>query len=261
MLAKKWLISLLILIVILSACGTAPMEKNQNETSSSNTSVEDKISQENREPADEHETVTLENDSFSNATVSRVVDGDTLNIELNGQKETVRLLLVDTPETKHPTLPVQPFGPEATEFAIEKLAGKDIQIEFDGPKRDNYDRMLGYIWVDGENFNQLLLEEGLARYAYVYDPPYIHQDEMQQAEQQARDSGIGIWSIDGYVNENGFNHEVVENDPTGEPETPEEDIYYTNCTEAHEAGVTPLHEDDTGYGSHLDRDGDGVACE
>ncbi len=264
MFMKKWMISLLIVITILAGCGTPTIEEEQIDAPTVDNTTEETMSQENVEPAEEAEPAkTTEDDNFAIATVNRVVDGDTVNIELDGQEETVRLLLVDTPETKHPNLPVQPFGPEASDFAVEKLAGKEIQIEFDGPERDNYDRLLGYIWVDGENFNQLLLEEGLARYAYVYDPPYTHQDEMKQAEQRAREAEIGIWSIDGYVTEDEFNHEGVEDDPqeNQEAEKPDDDVYYANCTEAREAGVTPLYEGDPGYGRHMDGDGDGVACE
>ncbi|WP_163538059.1 thermonuclease family protein [Gracilibacillus sp. YIM 98692] len=90
-----------------------------------------------------------------------------MRINLNGEEETVRLLLVDTPETVHPTIPEQPYGVEASTFAKETLSiGKQIQLEYDGLQRDYYDRMIGYIWVDGKMFNKMLLAEGLARCAY-----------------------------------------------------------------------------------------------
>ena len=143
--------------------------------------------------------------SGNTAKVTRIVDGDTIEINYQGRTESVRLLLVDTPETKHPQLPVQPFGPEASAFAEEMLLGKTVQVEFDGPKRDKYDRMLAYLWVDGKNFNEMLLEKGLARYAYVYDPPYTHQSSMKAAEARAKEKRIGIWSIDNYVTSSGYN--------------------------------------------------------
>ncbi|SET47932.1 micrococcal nuclease [Salinibacillus kushneri] len=139
------------------------------------------------------------------ARVSRVVDGDTIEIQYKGKTEDVRLLLVDTPETVHPSKPVQPFGPEASAFAKENLSGRQVKVEFDGPKRDHYDRLLAYIWVDGKMFNQVLLEEGLTRLAYVYDPPYTHYDAYVKAQTQAVNAKKGIWSIDGYVTEDGFN--------------------------------------------------------
>ncbi|QKY71632.1 nuclease [Lentibacillus sp. CBA3610] len=150
------------------------------------------------------------------ATISRVVDGDTIEVNYNGSTEDVRLLLVDTPETVHPSKPVQPFGPEASEFAKETLTpGESVKIEFDGPKRDHYDRLLGYIWDDGQNFNKQLLRKGLARYAYVYDPPYTHQEAFQQAEANARNNNIGIWSIEGYVTSDGFASQSSEHEDSG----------------------------------------------
>ncbi|TMN23744.1 thermonuclease family protein [Lentibacillus cibarius] len=144
-------------------------------------------------------------DHAEKATINRVVDGDTIEINYNGSVEDVRLLLVDTPETVHPSKPVQPFGPEASNFAKEKLEqGETVYIEFDGPKRDHYDRLLGYIWDDGKNFNKQLLKKGLARYAYVYDPPYTHQEALQKAEDSARNNQLGIWSMEGYVTSDGY---------------------------------------------------------
>ncbi|WP_130858777.1 thermonuclease family protein [Gracilibacillus phocaeensis] len=223
-------ILLLCLLMMLTGCGTALLDSNSS-------------------------------DGLETATVNRVVDGDTVHIQYNGKDETVRLLLVDTPETKHPQLPVQPFGTEASDFAKQTLTGKEVKVEFDGPKRDKYDRMLAYLWVDGKNFNQLLLENGLARYAYVYDPPYNHQEEMEEAEAKAKEAEIGIWSIDGYVTDKGFDHERTEVDPGKSRETNKNELYYNNCTEAHKAGVTPLHKGDPGYGVHMDGDRDGIACE
>ncbi|WP_051254556.1 thermonuclease family protein [Halobacillus kuroshimensis] len=138
------------------------------------------------------------------AVVTRVVDGDTIRVEWNGAEETVRLLLVDTPETVHPDKPVQPFGQEASQFAKDTLTGKEVQLEFDGPERDKYGRLLAYIWISDTSFNELLLEKGLARYAYVYDPPYTHAGDLKEAEQEASDGEKGIWSLPGYVTEDGF---------------------------------------------------------
>lgn len=157
---------------------------------------------------DKKSEVNEESDALlKTAQVTRVVDGDTVEIKWNGRIEDVRLLLVDTPETVHPSKPVQPYGPEASSFAKEILTGKQVQVEFDGPKRDKYDRLLAYLWVDGKMFNEMLLEEGLARLAYVYDPPYTHFDAYVKAQTKAVNSKKGIWSRSGYVTEDGFQHE------------------------------------------------------
>lgn len=149
---------------------------------------------------DESESVQ-EDVAEEEVTISRVVDGDTVKVEMaDGQEETVRLLLVDTPESVHPNKPKQPYGEEASQYAKVKLSeGKKVKLEYDGPKRGNYDRLLAYIWVDGDNFNQELLEKGYARYAYEYDPSYKYQDEFKAAENEAKEADKRIWSIDGFV--------------------------------------------------------------
>ncbi|MGR9050774.1 thermonuclease family protein [Halobacillus faecis] len=167
---------------------SAPLEKEEEALPEKDS----KTSDEGKQPGD------------VDATVTNVVDGDTIDIMIDGREERVRLLLVDTPETVHPDKPVQPFGPEASNFAKEKLSGKEIRFEYDGPKRDHYDRLLGYVWVNGENFNQHLLEKGLARYAYEYDPPYALSASMKNAETRAKQQGKGIWSMEGYVTDEGF---------------------------------------------------------
>ncbi|QST00403.1 thermonuclease family protein [Pontibacillus sp. ALD_SL1] len=201
------------------------------------------------------------------ATVTRVIDGDTIEVAYNGKTEEVRLLLVDTPETKHPSLPVQPYGPEASEFTKETLSGKEVTLEFDGPKRDKYNRLLAYVWVDGANFNKMLLEEGLARYAYVYDPPYTYSESFIKAQTKAVNKNLNIWSIEGYVTEDGFNSDVAEDpnndkeyegpyDPFGEDKNCSDFDTHEEAQSFFEAAGGP-EEDPHG----LDRDGNGVACE
>lgn len=150
------------------------------------------------------------------ATIVRVVDGDTLNIKVNGREETVRLLLVDTPETVHPDKPVQPFGPEASAFAKETLTpGKQVEIEIDVSERDKYGRLLCYLYADGKMFNELLLEKGLARVAYVYAPNTRYVDQFYNLQKQAQANEIGIWSIENYATDQSFNEGTAKNPSTG----------------------------------------------
>lgn len=144
------------------------------------------------------------------AKVIDVVDGDTIKVQFaDGQKETIRLLLVDTPETKHPDKPVQPFGPEASAFAKDTLLGKNIEVELDVSERDKYGRLLAYIWIDGKMFNEMLLENGLARVAYVYPPNVKYVDQFRIIQSVAQENEIGIWSIENYAKEDGFNENAV----------------------------------------------------
>lgn len=145
------------------------------------------------------------------ATVERVVDGDTLKVKmLNGKTDRVRLLLVDTPETKHPKLGVQPFGPEASAYTKKRLEGQEITLEFDVQERDQYGRLLAYIWIDNELYNEELLAKGLARVA-VFPPNTKYVDEFKKIQEQARKSEKGIWSIENYAQEKGYNTDAVKN--------------------------------------------------
>ncbi len=210
------------------------------------------------------------------AKIVSITDGDTMKINLNGKTETVRLLLVDTPEVKHPSKPVQPFGPEASAFAKKMLKeGKEVQIEIDVSERDKYGRLLAYLWVDGKMFNEMLLEKGLARVAYVYPPNIKYVDQFRAIQKKAQTAGVGIWSIENYAQEDGFHPKETatkkeeatkkqsEKPVVEAPKStaPSSNMQYKNCTEARAAGVTPIYEGQPGYSRKLDRDGDGVACE
>ncbi len=76
-------------------------------------------------------------------TVRRVIDGDTF-VLYSGEK--VRLIGVDTPETKHPQKPIQHFGKEASEFTRRMIEGKAILLEYDGKRSDRYGRLLAYVY-------------------------------------------------------------------------------------------------------------------
>ena len=99
-----------------------------------------------------------------NAVVVRVIDGDTIRVWLDDSLQTVRLLGVDTPETKHPTKKVQKGGPEASAFTQAALDRKTVRLEADpeGDLVDRYDRLLRYVYLEGKNFNATLIREGYA---------------------------------------------------------------------------------------------------
>jgi micrococcal nuclease len=142
------------------------------------------------------------------AIVKAVIDGDTFKAEFsNGEVETIRLLLIDTPETVSPNVPEQPYGKEASDFLKRHLIRHSVvEIEKGIEERDKYNRLLAYVWRDGKNINKALLEEGLARVAYIYEPNTKYLNEFKRAERKAKEERKGIWSIDGYVTEKGFNY-------------------------------------------------------
>jgi micrococcal nuclease len=130
------------------------------------------------------------------AQVTRVVDGDTVKVSIDGKVQTVRLIGVNTPETVDPRRTVQCFGKEASNFTKEKLSGQTVYLEAD-PTQDNldkYKRLLRYIFLsDGSNFNKTLISEGYA-YEYTYDIPYKYQKEFKQAQQMASNAKKGLWA-------------------------------------------------------------------
>jgi micrococcal nuclease len=125
--------------------------------------------------------------------VERVVDGDTL-VLAGGDR--VRLIGVDTPETHHPTKPVQPFGPEAYEFTRGMVEGKRVQLQFDpGETKDRYGRTLAYVYVDGEFLNEILILQGFARALTSYPFSSDMKQVFRSAEARAKAERRGIWSL------------------------------------------------------------------
>ena len=128
--------------------------------------------------------------------VVRVIDGDTIVIEKDGVNETVRLIGIDTPETVHPSKPVQCFGKEASDQTRAWLQGENVYIEIDSQEgtRDKYGRMLGYVLrADGYFINLELIRQGFA-YEYTYNLPYQYQAEFIEAEKEAKEGERGLWA-------------------------------------------------------------------
>jgi micrococcal nuclease len=134
-------------------------------------------------------------DYDATAKVSRVVDGDTIEVSpaVYGNEE-VRLIGMDTPETKEPSEEVEPLGPEASAFATDSLTGQSVGLEFDVEREDQYGRLLAYVYLGGEMFNEALVEEGWAQ-AYPYEPNTRYEGRFAAAQEEARAAGIGIWGL------------------------------------------------------------------
>jgi micrococcal nuclease len=135
------------------------------------------------------------------AEVVDQVDGDTIRLRIGnppgglGVVETVRLIGVDTPETKHPARPVERFGKEASAFTRDRLLGKPVYLAFDWDLRDRYDRLLAYVYTrEGDCFNATLIREG---YGHAYTRFAFHfLEEFRGLEQEARREKRGLWSAD-----------------------------------------------------------------
>ena len=124
--------------------------------------------------------------------VRRVVDGDTIIVQLGGRDQRVRYIGVNTPESVDPRRPVQCFGSEAAERNRQLVAGKRVWLERDVSEADQYGRLLRYVSVDGRLVNVELLREGYAR-TVTYPPDVRHADLFRQLEREARAAGRGLW--------------------------------------------------------------------
>jgi len=121
--------------------------------------------------------------------VTRVIDGDTIEIE-GGKK--VRYIGIDTPETVDPRKPVQCFGVEASNRNKQLVEGKKVRLEKDVSEIDKYGRLLRYVYVDGVFVNLVLVQEGFA-YSYTYPPDIKYQNQFTEAQRLAREQKKGLW--------------------------------------------------------------------
>jgi micrococcal nuclease len=124
---------------------------------------------------------------------TRVVDGDTIILN-NGER--VRLIGIDTPETKHPRKPVEYFGKEASAFTKKMVEGKEVRLEYDWQQRDKYDRLLAYVYLmDGTFLNAEIIKQG---YGHVYTKsPFKYLEQFRQYEKEARENKRGLWANKG----------------------------------------------------------------
>ncbi|MDV6378055.1 thermonuclease family protein [Sporosarcina sp. GW1-11] len=191
----------------------------------------------------------------------KTIDGDTIKIMYEGKEVNVRYLLIDTPETNHPRLGKQPFGQQAKVRNQELLQKGQLEIEFDiGDKYDKYGRLLAYIYIDGKSVQEQLLKEGLARVGYVYPPNTKHLDAFKSAEAQAKKSGIGIWTLEDYATDRGFDSDTYPNKENKQPVSGKMESF-KNCAELREKYPEGVKKGHPAYAEHMDRNRDGWACE
>lgn len=122
--------------------------------------------------------------------VVKVIDGDTVKLD-NG--EVIRYIGIDTPETVHPSKPVQCFGKEASDKNKELVEGKLVRLEKDITDKDKYDRLLRYVWVGDLFVNDYLVRQGYAN-VYTYPPDVKYNEQFVQAQQEARENNRGLWA-------------------------------------------------------------------
>lgn len=204
--------------------------------------------------------------------VTKVVDGDTVKVlDPTLGAVTVRVLGIDTPQTKKPGFTVGCFGPEASANATRLLGGQKVTVTRDPGQdaTDRYGRTLAYLTLpDGSDYSVAAARGGYAK-SYVYDHrPVTKHAEIAAAEKAAQLGKVGLWGPPC----NGATASVAPPSPPPAP-APADPVptesssgggagrptSYSSCAEARAAGATPLHRSQLGHSAKLDHN-DGVAC-
>ncbi len=222
-------------------------------------------------------------------TVSRVVDGDTIEISpaVEGYTD-VRLIGMDTPETYFGS---QPYGSVASAFTTSRLEGQRVGLELDAEHVDPYSRLLAYVWLPGNPrsmFNETLVEEGYAQVA-TFPPNTRYTDPFLAAQKDAREAQRGLWGLsDGELcrqtnrgngigesspvcagaSSRGSSGPYPETTPTAEPSTDSSEIpplpsdgNYDCADFATREQAKKVLDQDPSDPHYLDGEGDGIPCE
>ncbi|MEK6252488.1 MAG: thermonuclease family protein [Actinomycetota bacterium] len=126
------------------------------------------------------------------AYVTRVIDGDTIEVSVDDHTDEVRYIGIDTPETVKPGTPVQCFGPQASAFNHRLVEGRAVRLVFDGERRDVYGRLLAYVHVGQRFVNARLVRLGYAR-TLTIPPNDTHAGLFHRLARAAGLAGRGLW--------------------------------------------------------------------
>ncbi|MFZ3579580.1 thermonuclease family protein [Virgibacillus sp. DJP39] len=282
--ARKY-VAISVILILLAGCGTEssspsdskennqPAEETENGTNTQETN-ENKQTTNDKTSEEDNNGNTQNNTKSPNATVTRVIDGDTIEISMNGKNEDVRLLLIDTPETVHPSKPVEPFGKAASQFVKDKLTGEKVRVKVGKEERDKYGRLLAYVFINGETIQEKLLRQGLARTAYLYNDLTM-LDEFHTVQSKAKNNDQGVWSIPGYAHvdhNHGFHYQdEPSSEPTEDKNRETSGLLYDPSGPDRDCGDFDTHQQAQDFYEaaggpqkdphRLDGDGEGVACD
>ncbi len=170
-------------------------------------------------------------------------DGDTARFEVNGEDRRVRFLGINTPEVAGEDKVEEPYGNEALEYTKSRLDNaKKFEIEYDenADKEDRFGRILAYIWVDGELFQEELVKNGYAK-TYMMRANYKYADELKAAEREAKANKIGVWS-----------EEIINQKPETETKEEVNEQNENKDIEQYNEVESPIkYEESTGIGSFV----------
>lgn len=155
---------------------------------------------------EKEEEIKKENPTTGKAKVKETTDGDTIVITLNNKDFKLRFIGIDSPETKHPSKPVEFMGKEASDFTTKELKDKEVWLEKDVSETDKYQRLLRYVWlvdpseiknptyedIRDKTINGILVREGYAK-ASSYPPDVKYQEYFNKIQQEAEQNKKGLW--------------------------------------------------------------------
>lgn len=210
------------------------LEKKQREVKEVSTQSEEK-----KEPTYQVSGVSFTKpEGLKTGVVISVVDGDTIKVLVEGKEETVQMMTIDTPEIIDESGVKQYYGAEAAQFAKDNLETKNIELDLGDARNDN-NELEAQIWIENTLYNALAVNQGYARINKNSTNKKLIVP-LQGLEEAIKKSKVGIWSVDGYATDTGFNMTVinkVEEKPGTFPEwgsltmsgwvklTPEEKLY------------------------------------
>ena len=133
------------------------------------------------------------------ARVVRVIDGDTVEVTIDGTEEDVRYIGIDTPETVKPGSPVECYGPQASAANHRLVEGRTVRLVFDRERRDAYGRLLAYVYTHARGnagssrfVNAALVRDGYAR-TLTIAPNTAHASALRRLQARAGRAGRGLW--------------------------------------------------------------------
>lgn len=188
---------LLALLLALSACSQASQPSGTHSAGPTTAASQNTEGTASAAPGSPLETMLPA--GLTEAHVTRVVDGDTIHVDIAGQDFTVRYIGMNTPETVAPDKPVECYGPEASARNKQLVTGQMVELEKDVSETDQYGRLLRFVWLpdsshtgQGEMVDALLVQEGYARLD-TFPPDVRYEGLFAQLQQQAQTAHAGLW--------------------------------------------------------------------
>jgi len=182
---------------------------------------------------------TAPSPQVTEATVVRVIDGDTIEVDIDGRLYKVRYIGIDTPEVG------RPGADEATAFNAQLVSGKTVYLEKDVSETDRYGRLLRYVWVEEAMINAVLVANGYAQVT-TYPPDVKYQQDFLELQKQAEANGLGLWAVSqpqtgegiyvGSVNSNKYHYPSCR---YAQQILPENKIWFSSAEEALDMGYVP----------------------